>query len=149
MSRPTVGSSRKMRSGSPARARSEEDALLLAAGELAEEAALDAFKTGGLDEGGVGHGVGVVAAEDGDVLADAEHFRSSTNLQHDAGAEAGGGVAGVCAEDADVAGGVARLRPIRCLTAVDLPAPLGPRRATISPGRRERERLSRARTPLR
>src|SRR5450631_552612 len=37
---------------------------------------------------------------------------------------------------------------MRSLTAVDFPAPLGPRRATTSPRRSVRERLSRATTPL-
>ena len=55
----------------------EEDALLLAAGELAEHTRLDAFEAGGANHVGVGHGVGIVAAEDVDVLADAEHFGSA------------------------------------------------------------------------
>jgi hypothetical protein len=71
---------------------------------LAEHAFLDVFQAGGADNVGVGHGVGVVAAEDRDVFADAEHLGGTADLKHDAGAEAGGGVAGICAEDADGAG---------------------------------------------
>ena len=83
----------------------EEDSLLLAAGELAEHAGLDAFECRGSDDVGVGHGVGVVAAEDVYVLADAEHLGGPANLEHDAGAEAGGGEARVGGEDADAAAG--------------------------------------------
>ena len=73
-----------------------------------------------------------------------EHFGSAADLEHDSGAEAGGGVARVGAEDADVAGGGRAEAHHESLTAVDLPAPLGPRSATISPRRRVRERPSRA-----
>ena len=58
-----------------------------------------------MDDVGVGHGVGVVAAEDVDVLADTEHLWRFTELEHNAGAEAGGGVTWVCTEDADGAAG--------------------------------------------
>ena len=83
----------------------EEDALLLASAELAEEAVFDALKLGDADDLGDGQRVGIVAAEEVDVLADAEGFGDAGDLQHGADAGAGGGVARVAAEDADGAGG--------------------------------------------
>ena len=83
----------------------EEDALLLAAGELAEHARLDAFEAGSANQVGIGHGIGVVAAKDIDVLANPEHLGGPADLQHDAGTEARGGVARVGVEDADGAAG--------------------------------------------
>ena len=84
---------------------SKEHTLLLAAGELTEEAVFEAFERGGPDEVRGRHGVFVVAAEHGDVFADTEHLRRGADLQHDPGAEAGGALAGVRAEDANRAGG--------------------------------------------
>jgi hypothetical protein len=83
----------------------EEGALFLASGELAEQAVFDAFKARGFDDLRVRHRVRIVAAEDCEVLADAEHFGGAADLQHGSGADARGGVARVGAEDADAAGG--------------------------------------------
>ncbi len=83
----------------------EEGALLLTAGELAEHARLDAFEASGANQVSVRHGVGVVAAKDIDVLADAEHLGSLANLQHDTSAEPRRGVTRIGAEDADRAAG--------------------------------------------
>ena len=51
------------------------------------------------------HGIEVVAAEELNVLANAEHFRSAADLEHDAGTKAGGVVARVGAKDLNGAGG--------------------------------------------
>ncbi len=83
----------------------EEGALLLAAGEIAELLVHDAVEAGDADELGDGHGRGIVAAEEVDVLADVEHLGGVADLEHGSDAGAGGGVAGVSAEDAGAAGG--------------------------------------------
>ena len=83
----------------------EEHTLLLAAAELAEHAVFNALKTRGLDDLRVRHRLRIVAAEDGDVLAHAQHLRRAADLQHHAGAQACGGVARVCAKDAHAARG--------------------------------------------
>ena len=87
MSRPTVGSSRKMRSGSPARAMPKSTRCFCPPEELSEKALLDALETGGLHDVGVGHGRRVIPAEEGEMLAHAQHFRRATDLQHHAGAQ--------------------------------------------------------------
>jgi hypothetical protein len=140
MSRPTVGSSRKMRSGLPQNCEGEEEALLLAAAELAEEAVFDALKLGDAEDLCDGHWMGVVAAKEVEVLADSQCFRNAGHLEHGADAGACEGIAGIAAEDREVPA----MRPSSSLTAVDLPAPFGPNRATTSPGCSERLRLSRA-----
>ncbi len=78
----------------------EEDALLLAAAELAEEAVFDALELGDAQDVGDRERIGVVAAEEVEVLADAQGFRDAGNLQHGADAGAGSGFARVAAEDA-------------------------------------------------
>ncbi len=83
----------------------EEHTLLLAAGELAEHAGLDAIETSGASDVGVGQGIGIVTAEDADVLANAEHLGSPADLQHNASPEARCGVARVGVKDANGAAG--------------------------------------------
>ena len=83
----------------------EEDTLFLAAGELTKEAVFEAFEVGEADEFARGEGAGVVAAEEVDVLADAEGFWGAADLEHDAGAEAVGAEARVLAEDVGLAVG--------------------------------------------
>ena len=85
--------------GVAAEGEGEEDALLLAAAELAEEAVFDALKLGDADDVGDGERVGIVAAEEVEVLADAEGFDDAGDLQHGADTGAGGGFARVAAED--------------------------------------------------
>ena len=83
----------------------EEDALLLAAAELAEEAVFDALELRDAEDVGDGEWVGIVAAEEVEVLADAEGFGDAGDLQHGADAGASGGFARVAAEDLRGAGG--------------------------------------------
>ena len=121
----------------------EEGPLLLAAGELAEHLVCDAVDLRDAHDFGRGQRIGIVAAEEVDVLADAQHLRHAGDLQHGADAGAGVGVAGIAAEHAGGAG-VGEMRPSSRRTAVVFPAPLGPSRATTSPARSSMEKLSRA-----
>ena len=91
--------------GVAAEAKAEEQTLLLAAAELLEEAVLNAFELSDLDDLGDGKRVGVVAAEEVDVLADLEGLGDACDLEHGADAATGGGGAGVAAEDAGGAAG--------------------------------------------
>src|SRR6185437_14178653 len=83
----------------------EEDPLLLASGEFAEEGVLQALKARGAHNVGGGQWGGVVAAEEVDVFADAEGFRNARDLEHGSNAGAGFGVARVAAHDARSAAG--------------------------------------------
>src|SRR6185312_5341884 len=83
----------------------EEDALLLAAGELAVESVFHALEAGDADDFGSGQRVGVIAAEQVNVLADAKGVRDAGDLEHGSNGGAGFGVAGIAAHDAHAAAG--------------------------------------------
>ena len=89
--------------GVAAEGEGEEDALLLAAAELAEHAVFDAFELGDADDVGEGQRVRVVAAEEVDVLADLSVSRTRATCSMAPTRVRVVAAAGVAAEDADVA----------------------------------------------
>jgi hypothetical protein len=83
----------------------EEDALLLAAAELAEWTIFDALKLSDTEDFGDGQRGGVVAAEEIEMFPDAEGFKNAGDLKHCANSGASGGFARVAVEDLADAGG--------------------------------------------